>query len=189
MSLNFDELSDGELAALTIAGRQAAFAEIVRRHREALYRIVMANLADPDEALDIVQEAFVSAYSALRRYDGARPMRGWLVTIALNKCRDWARRRAVRHFFSRALPIDRSAESVADDRPMLDDAAAERDALRRASHAISQLPASLREVLILRAIDGQTQAETAASLGITEKAVETRLRRARLKLAQRLQRI
>ncbi|GAA0337268.1 hypothetical protein GCM10009087_54610 [Sphingomonas oligophenolica] len=188
MSNDYAELSDGDLAALSVAGRQIAFAEIVRRHREPLYRIIVANVADADEALDLVQETFVAAYRALRRYDAVRPMRGWLITIALNKCRDWARRRKVRRILSFALPLDGAAEAVAEDRPLHDIEAADREELVRTRRAIAALPATLREVLVLRAIDGQSQAEAAATLGVTEKAIETRLRRARAKLAEQLDR-
>jgi RNA polymerase sigma-70 factor (ECF subfamily) len=58
--------------------------------------------------------------------------------------------------------------------------------LRRASAAIGELPGKLREALILRAIEGLTQAEAAEALGVTEKTVETRLYRARAKLNELL---
>lgn len=188
MTLDLAGLSDGELAALSIAGRTAAFAEILGRHRDAIYRIVAASIGDPEEALDLVQETFVAAHAALRRYDPDRPMRAWLTVIALNKCRDWARRRAVRRLVAFALPLDDAAERVVEDRPGHDVEAEDREALAHAGRAIAALPAALREVLVLRTIEGQSQAETAAALGITEKAVETRLRRARLRLADQLER-
>ncbi|WP_342251565.1 RNA polymerase sigma factor [Sphingomonas sp. OTU376] len=184
MSLDFASLSDGELAALSLAGRTAAFAEILQRHREAIYRIVAGSIGDPDEALDLVQETFLAAHGALRRYDPARPMRAWLTTIAINKCRDWGRRRAVRRLIAFALPIDDAAERVAEDRPGHDVEIADREALARTSRAIAGLPSSLREVIVLRTIEGLSQAETAAALGVSEKAVETRLRRARIRLGE-----
>ena len=187
MSLALSDLSDGELATLGIAGRDAAFAEIMRRHREAVYRIALANIADPDEALDLTQETFVSAHLALRRYDGARPMRAWLAAIALNKCRDWARRRAVRRLFRFATPLDDVAGVVADQSPDPERTAAGRQAMRRLARAVAALPASLREPLVLHTIEGMSQAETAAVLSISEKAVETRLRRARIKLTEMLE--
>lgn len=186
MSLDFEALSDGELAALSIAGRNAAFAEIMRRHRDPVYRIVHGNIADADEALDLTQETFIAAHLALRRYDAARPMRAWLGTIALNKCRDWARRRAVRRLFSFALPSDDAAQAMVDDRAGPEVEAADRQALARLSRAIADLPTSLREPLVLHAIEGMSQAEAAGILSITEKAVETRLRRARARLAAAL---
>ena len=186
MSLDWTILSDGELATLTIAGRQAAFAEIVRRYRQPVFRLARACLGDPDEALDLVQETFVSAHQALPRYDGDRSMKAWLSTIAINKCRDWARKRAVRRFLSFALPIDGQAESVADGQVAIDDAASDRQELDRVTRAISTLPMNLKEALVLRTIEGLSQAETAAVLSISEKAVETRLYRARARLLEKL---
>lgn len=186
MTFDTAGLSDGDLAALSLAGRQAAFAELMRRHREPIYRIILGNIGDADEALDLVQESFVAAYQALRRYDSERPMRAWLTTIALNKCRDWARRRAVRRLFSRAVPLDDDSRRVADDRVSPEVEAEDRAELARASRAISELPGSLREVLVLRTLEGLSQAEAASVLGLSEKAVETRLRRARQRLAEQL---
>lgn len=176
-----EALDDAELAILAAGGRDPAFAELVRRHRHHLYRLVLSNVADADEALDLVQETFLAAFRALGRYDPARSMRGWLAAIALNKCRDWGRRRTVRRLFRLARPIDESGE-IAHDAPGPD---VEADSRRRMAHvaqAISELPATLREVLTLRTIEGLSQAEVATVLGITGKAVETRLYRARARL-------
>ena len=186
MSLDLSALSDGELAALTIAGRQAAFAEIMGRHRQPVFRLARACIGDADEALDLTQETFVAAHQALPRYDTARPMRAWLSTIVINKCRDHARKRAVRRFFSFASPIGGEAEAVADTQVPIDDAAADRQELERVTRAISTLPMNLKEPLVLRAIEGLSQAETAGVLRISEKAVETRLYRARAKLLEKL---
>ncbi|MBO9579594.1 MAG: RNA polymerase sigma factor [Sphingobium sp.] len=186
MTLDLTSLTDGELAALSIAGRDTAFAEIMRRYREPVYRIVAGNIGDPDEALDLVQECFVSAHRALRRYEPDRPMRRWLATIALNKCRDWRRRRAVRRLFVFALPLEGAATRVAEERSLPDAEVAGRQEMARVSRAIAELPAALREPLVLRTLQDMGQAETAATLSISEKAVETRVRRARARLAERL---
>jgi len=186
VTLDLASLTDGELAALSIAGRDAAFAEIMRRHREPVYRIIAANIGDADEALDLVQEAFVSAHRALARYQPDRPMRRWLATIALNKCRDWRRRRAVRRLLAFALPLDDASIQIPEDRVLPDDEVADREEMARVSRAIAELPAALREPLVLHTLQELSQAETAATLAISEKAVETRIRRARAKLAERL---
>lgn len=178
--------SDGELATLSIAGRQAAFAEIMRRYREPVFRLARGVVGETDEALDLVQETFVAAHQALPRYDPQRAMKAWLSTIAINKCRDWARRRAVRRLFSLAAPLDGRTDMVADDRVPIDDAAADRQELDRVTRAIATLPMTLREPLVLRTIEGLTQAETAGILGISQKAVETRLYRARARLLEKL---
>lgn len=186
MSLDWTALTDAELATLSIAGRQAAFAEIMHRYRTPVFRLARACLGDQDEALDLVQETFVSAHQALPRYDGERSMRAWLATIAINKCRDHARKRAVRRFLSFAAPIDGAAEAVPDDQVAIDDAAADRQELDRVTRAISTLPMNLKEALVLRTMEGLSQAETAEVLSISEKAVETRLYRARARLLEKL---
>lgn len=180
--------TDGELAALSLAGRQFAFAEIVRRHKEPLHRLVARIIGDDDEALDIVQEAFVAAHRALASYDRARPMRPWLSRIAINKARDWRRRRAVRRVISAILPISHAHEA-ADESPSVETLTADREELRRVAAAIAALPGNLRETLVLRTIEGLSQADAALTLGISEKAVETRLYRARQKLADQMREV
>ena len=186
MSSDFEELSDSELVALSIAGRDRAFALIVRRHRDILYRIAFASLGNAHDAFDAVQDIFVAAFLALRRFDQRRALRPWLAAIALNRCRDLARRRRVRKLLAFALPIDEKIEAVAQDIPDVDTEAADRQELSRTMQAISRMPAALREPLVLHTVEGMSQAETAETLKISEKAVETRLRRARLRLRDEL---
>ena len=185
MSDAWADRSDGDLAELSLAGEQAAFAEVVHRHKEPLHRLVARIIGDDHEALDVVQEAFVSAYGALRHYDPSRPMRAWLSRIAINKARDWRRRRAVRRMISAVLPIS-AADHAADDTPSAETVASDRQELAGVAAAIAGLPSNLRETLVLRTIEGLSQAEVAETLGVSEKAVETRLYRARLKLAERI---
>lgn len=177
------ECTDGELAALTLAGRESAFAEIMRRHREPIYRLIRGYVGDPDEATDLVQECFTSAFRRLESYDQERPLRAWLSRIAINKCRDWARRRAVRRFLSSSAADAAAAARAPDTEPQADTVAADREELDRLWQAVADLPRNLKEPLILRTIEGLSQAETAAVLRISEKAVETRVYRARAKLA------
>lgn len=183
MSLDYTELTEGELAALTSGGRQQAFAEIMRRYRDPIYRLMRGCTGDAEEALDLTQDCFAAAFRTMSRFDERRSMRSWLATIALNRCRDWRRRQRIRNLFSFVpkTPDDLIAE-VADDRPAVDDAAFDRLQLRRVEQAMLQLPANLRETLLLRTIEGLSQGETAQALGITPKAVETRLHRARRQL-------
>ena len=185
MTLALGECSDGELAALALAGRQAAYRELLGRHREPVFRLVRGSIGDGDAALDVTQEAFIAAFAALKSYDGSRPFKTWVSRIAINKCRDWARRRAVRRFFSFALPIE-AAVTIADESIPADRQLADRAELARVKEAIAKLPMTIREALILRTIEGLSQAETAQVLGISEKAVETRLYRARNKLTEYL---
>lgn len=189
MSLDLAACSDGELAGLTLGRNQAAFAEIMRRHREPIYRLIRAYIGDAEEALDITQDCFASSFQHLARYDAAKPLRAWLARIAINKSRDWRRRQRVRRLLSLAatLPVG-AIERVKDDAPGPESITADRFQLDRVSKVVAGLPAVLKETLLLRTIEGLSQAETAEVLAISEKAVETRLYRARLRLSEKLKR-
>jgi RNA polymerase sigma factor CnrH len=174
--------SDAALARRAVAGERAAFDALVRRYQEPLYRFVRRYVGEPDEAYDLLQEALVSAWQALGRYDPERPAFAWLRRIALNKCRDWSRRRAVRQFFFRAAPLDDSAATAIAAPSEVEDA--HESNLARLDAAIAALPARLKEPLLLTAFEGLSQQETGDMLGLTAKAVETRVYRARKRLAE-----
>ncbi|WP_240198121.1 sigma-70 family RNA polymerase sigma factor [Novosphingobium sp. P6W] len=176
---------DGTLAALALSGREDAYRALMARHRDAVYQLVRAQIEDSDGALDVTQESFIAAFAHLDRYDPARPFRFWIMRIAINKARDWRRRRKVRSFFSRARPMDEGLQ-VSDIAPGQEQQAAARQELARTRRAIDALPENLRSVLLLRTIEGMSQTEVAALLGLSEKAVETRLYRARMKLTESL---
>ncbi|HZU63984.1 MAG TPA: sigma-70 family RNA polymerase sigma factor [Novosphingobium sp.] len=179
------ELGDGDLAGLALGGRQAAYRVLLDRHRALVFRIARHHCGEEEAALDITQQAFISAFAALGRYDRARPFAHWIARIAINKCRDRARRRRLRAALRLARPIE-EAIGLGDAAPLPDRQVADAEELRRTMAAIARLPARLKEVLVLRAIEGLSQAETAAVLGISEKAVETRLYRARKNLVAQL---
>lgn len=177
------EPNDGELAARALAGQQSAYGILMQRHRDAVWRLARGHVGDPDEALDITQETFIAAFTALPRYDRTRSFRVWIARIALNKCRDWARRRAVRSFFTFASPID-EALNLADSGASPEEALHSQHELSHIQAAIAALPVALKDVLLLRTIEAMSQADTAQVLGVTDKTVETRLYRARAKLAE-----
>ncbi|MBY0563682.1 MAG: RNA polymerase sigma factor [Hyphomonadaceae bacterium] len=183
MSAPSPESDDASLVAATLAGEENAFSLLVRRHKEKVYRFVRSYVADADEAYDLAQEAFAAAWSALARYDADRPFPAWIKRIALNKCRDWARRRAVRRFFFGAESIETSPDLPATIDP--DDEALQRN-LSRLDQAIAALPAGLKEPLLLTAIDGMSHHDAARVLHLTPKAVETRVYRAKLALSRAL---
>ncbi len=186
MSLDLSQCSDGELAALARTGRTDIYGEFLVRYKAPVFRLIRSNVIDEDEAMDLTQETFVAGFAAIARYDGEQPFRPWISRIAINKCRDWARRRAVRSFFTRAMPLE-SARDLASDGPAPDVEAGDRAELARVRAAMAALPHNLREVLVLRGVEDLSQAETAALLRISEKTVETRLYRARAKLRMLLE--
>lgn len=179
--------SDADLAARAAAGDQRAYAELVGRHKDGLFRLLRRFTGNPDEAYEATQEAFIAAWSALRRYDSSRPFPAWLRTIAINKARDRGRRAAVR----RRLFGTRSFEdtgALAEPAPgqAADEGLIERQDLLQLDRAITQLPTGLRAALVLTAFDGFSQREAGEILGVSAKTVETRAYRARQLLAARL---
>jgi RNA polymerase sigma-70 factor (ECF subfamily) len=169
---------DAALALRAAAGDRTAFNSLVHLHQEPLYRFIRRYVGDADEAYDILQETLVAAWHAVARLDPRRPALAWLRRIALNKCRDWGRRRAVRKFFYGAAPLE-------DDRvgANSEDAQDEEAKLARLDAAIARLPAQLKEPLLLTAFEGLSQEQAGAVLGVTAKAIETRIYRARKALA------
>lgn len=181
MNRTLDQLSDGELAARAKSHDQLAYREFLRRYKAPVFRLIRSTVGNETEALDLTQETFVAAFQAIGRYDGVRPFRVWIARIALNKCRDWARRRKVRAFFASALPLE-SANHVASDTPAPDRSVIEADELSRVRTAIAALPVKLREAIVLCGVEEMSQQEAANVLGVTVKTVETRLYRARQRL-------
>lgn len=181
--LDLAACTDGELAALALGGRQTAYRALMDRHRASAFRLARHHCGNDDVALDVTQQSFIAAFAALGRYDGTRPFQHWLARIVINKAHDWARRRKVRQFFSFALPLE-DAQDVAESSADAEKQTGDRQELERTMAAIAKLPARLKEVLVLRTIEGLNQAEAAQVLGVSEKAVETRLYRARAKLTE-----
>jgi len=177
---------DASAAVAALAGRQSGFDTLMKRHREAVFRFVRGLTGNESDALDITQECFVAAFLALGRYDRTRPFRAWILRIARNKCHDWARRRTVRRFFSFAVPLD-DASDIADPEENPEEALSSRRGVERIHEAIASLPASLKEPLLLCSLEDMTQDEAAEVLGISRKAVETRIYRARQKLSHLLE--
>jgi RNA polymerase sigma factor (sigma-70 family) len=179
--------TDAVLARRAAEGDERAFAELVRRHKEPLYRLLRRYTGDADDAYEAAHEAFIAAWSAIRRYDPSRSFLAWLRTIAINKARDRGRRAAFRRllFGTDGLEGGR-ALSEPDPGAAADETLIERQDLLALDQAVARLPALLKEALLLTAFEGCTQPEAGEILGVSAKTIETRVYRARKILAQTL---
>lgn len=184
MTLEPGVRDDAALVTAALAGDSRAFTEIMRRYKDAIYRIVRRYVGDADEAFDMVQETFISAWSALAGFDKTKPLHAWLRRIALNKCRDWSRRRQVRRFFFAAESIDASPREIAAPPPNND--GGHEAQLAALDEGLAALPPSLKEPLLLTLFEGLSHKEAARLLNVSPKAIETRIYRARQLLAQQL---
>lgn len=180
-------MDSGDLPARAAAGDRTAFSDLMRETRSALFRFVRRYVGDEQDALDLLQETYAAAWLGIRRYDPARPFEAWLRTIALNKCRDWSRRRFVRRIVHGATDLSAPQAMAVPDEAMAPDQHIDATrSLDRLNLELSRLPAHLKAPLLLTAIEGRSQAEAAAILQISVKAVETRIARARKTLALRM---
>lgn len=172
--------ADEALASKAARGDTRAFEALVRRHKGGLHGFARRYVGDPDEAYDVVQESFIAAWRAIGRFDPRRPFATWLKAIALNKCRDRGRRARTRRLFLRALARAPADPAAADPDPETDRRA------ERLDRAVAELPARYKEPLLLTAVGGLSHIEAGRMLGVSPKAVEMRLYRARLELRERL---
>jgi RNA polymerase sigma-70 factor (ECF subfamily) len=180
--------ADAALAERAASGDHAAFAELVRRHKEPLYRLLRRYAGNSDDAYEAAQEAFIAAWSAMSRYDPQRPFLTWLRVIAINKVRDRHRRNSFRRMlFGTGRGLEDEAV-LAEPDPALpaDEQVMEQQDMTTLDRAIAKLPAPLKEALLLTAFDGLTQQEAGQILGVSIKTIETRVHRARKILARTL---
>ncbi len=178
------DLTDEALAILAASGDERAFSHLVARHKESLYRLLRRYTGDADEAYEAVHEAFIAAWAALGRYDPGRAFGPWLRTIAINKARDRGRRMAVRRFFFGGG--EEELASALDPGLAADERLQQGQATRLLDQAIARLPYALKAPLLLTAFEGLSHQEAATILGVSTKSVETRVYRARKRLAANL---
>ena len=179
--------ADAVLASRAAAGDERAFAMLVHRHKEPVYRLLRRYTGDADEAYEAAHEAFIAAWAALGRYDPKRPFVAWLRTIAINKARDRSRRTAFRRLLFGSQALEESGALAYPDATLAaDEVVMMHEDMEALDRAISRLPAALKEALLLTAFDGWSQQEAGAILGVSVKTIETRTYRARKILAETL---
>lgn len=158
-------MDDLRLIRGILHGRRDDFAALVERYQRAVYGFVVRQVGDGDAADEVTQIVFLRAYSALRTFRGDASFKSWLLQIAVNECRSWARRRRS----LREVGIDDVAEP---ELPAVD-VDAERDLDRRGlRHHVQRLPPRQRSVLSLRVFADLPFAEIARIEGITENAAK-----------------
>jgi len=178
---------DAEVVDRIRRGETELFEVLMRRHNQKLYRAARSVFPrDPGEAEDVVQDAWVRAFSHLEQFEGRSSLSTWLGRITLHEA--WARSRRRR----RMEPLDDlpagkdtampSQTPVPD--PEKDAAATEMRAILEA--AVDALPETYRTVFMLRSVEDMSTEETAESLDLTTDAVKTRLHRARALLRKEI---
>jgi len=160
-------------------GDELAFGEIVRTHREALYRMARRLLATHEDADEAAQVAFVRAWRARAQFRGEASLRTWLIRIVMNVARSMRHRPGVEQGLE-------GAEAMPDTQPGADERVI-RDRLRkRVRRAVDTLPARQREVVLLKVFAELTHREVARLMGLSEGAVKAHLHQAVANLRRRM---
>ena len=172
------EADDRELMARLAAGERDALAPLMARHYRRLYRIALAYLRQPDDALDVVQEAFVKAYQNAERWDGAAEAGPWLARIAVNLSIDRWRRNKRRLQTFTPMPEGDHETALADTANTPQRSLDGREARDRVRVALATLPERQRAVVTLRHYQELSLEEIAATLGMSLGTVKSTLHRA-----------
>jgi RNA polymerase sigma-70 factor (ECF subfamily) len=170
--------SDLELARRCRQGDAAAFEELYRAHAGRLYSLLFRMAGSAQEAEDLLQDVFLTAYRKLGGFRGDSTLGTWLYRMAVNHCLDFLRGRHARMAKATAsLEDDEAAEPVAA-MPLIPQAVNRIDLER----AIAQLPDGCRTAFVLHDVEGFEHNEIARLLGVSEGTSKSQVHKARLKL-------
>lgn len=175
--------NDDALVGRTLDGETAAFGVLVVRYERQVFSLMRRLAGSPDEAADLAQDAFVRAYESLGSFRRGARFFPWLYTIALNRARDWARRRRPGQM------VELDGEEDALPGPAGDDpgvSAGRRDLSLSLAAALERLPLESREMLLLRYREEMSMREIAVVFGISEAAVKMRVGRGLARLRRLL---
>jgi RNA polymerase sigma-70 factor (ECF subfamily) len=172
---------DVALVDQAVRGQLEAFNQLVARHQDHLYALVYRLVPDRDQAADVVQEAFFSAYRNMHAFRGGS-VRSWLSRIAVNAAMDLQRARRRRPFQPYPELEDESwqppAEASAEPESVV--VAAERS--RALATALARLPFEQRNCIVLFDVDGYDYGEIARIMGVSVGTVKSRIHRGRVAL-------
>jgi RNA polymerase sigma-70 factor, ECF subfamily len=180
-----DQMSDEEIVRLVVAGDAARFEILMRRHNQRIYRAVRAVLRSDDDVEDVMQQAYLNAYSHLHQFTASAQFSTWLTRIAVNEA--LARRRKAGNNFDDGG--DTAMLNLVDTNMRDPEQQAAASELRRAmEEEVAALPDTFRITFMMRDVEGLSTSETASVLDISEDLVKTRLHRARTMLRENLYR-
>jgi RNA polymerase sigma-70 factor (ECF subfamily) len=170
------QTDEHELIRNAQLGERSAFAVLVERYWERLYRWLFHLTHDAHTAEDLAQESFLRAYGALASFQAGTNFQAWLFRIAHNALANQRRAsRRVRQPFPNGVPLAR-------ERP--EELAMSREALQQLARAVGRLPTDFRAAFLLRVEQNLSFRDIARALGITEETARWRVFKARQKLVE-----
>lgn len=183
-------MTEQELVARAKGGDTDAFAQLVEENQNRIYSLALRMVGNPEDAADLAQGAFLSAWRGLERFQGEAAFSTWLYRLTSNACIDFLRREKRKRAAGGVLSLDDTEEGATLDLPDYDadpHRHLERSEVRQAiADGLAGLSPEHRRVLALREISGLSYAEIADLLGLEEGTVKSRISRARLALRKKL---
>jgi len=176
-------LSDADIVKRVRAGERALFEILMRRHNQRLYRAARSVVTDEHDVEDVMQQAYINAFTHLHQFEERSQFSTWLTRITLNEA--FGRRRKVQSETMARVPSDGDEdagefmETVRSPQPDPERQAYAQELHRVLEEAVDTLPETYRTVFMLRDVEGLSTTETGEGLGLGEEAVKTRLHRAR----------
>jgi RNA polymerase sigma-70 factor (ECF subfamily) len=180
-----EAMDEAGLLSRLRAGEEPAFETLVRSHSGQMLAVARRILGNEDDAHDAVQDAFVSAFTALDSFAGLSRLSTWLHRIAVNAALARLRRRrakperSIDDFLPKFLSDGHQADPAVEWREPALSILQREETRSLVRNGIDQLPERYRTVLLLRDIEGLETEETARLLGVPAGVVKTRLHRAR----------
>jgi RNA polymerase sigma-70 factor (ECF subfamily) len=179
--------NDAQLIEETLAGDSTAFGELVRKYQDRLYNTIVHVTGNGEDALDVVQDAFVQAFLKLDTFQRQSAFYTWLYRIAFNVAASQRRRKRP------ALSVEQARDSMGlepvDSQPGPEGRAHQDECCRQVREAMATLTEEHRTVLVLREIDGCCYETIAEILDVPVGTVRSRLHRARLQLREELKQV
>jgi RNA polymerase sigma-70 factor (ECF subfamily) len=174
-----EQHQDREAVARTRRGEIDAFQDLVNRYRQAVFACACAITGNREDAADATQEAFLCLYRNLEQFDPGRPLRPYLMTIAVNCARSQVRRQRRGR---QAERDDAVIQALPDPRPAPEQMHQRHERRHLVRTALADLPTMLREACVLLYLHGFSCHEAAGILKTSEGAVKVALHRARERL-------
>jgi len=173
--------SEPDLVREAQAGDRRAFEQLVLQHRERLLRYLTVMSGDGSAADDITQEAMRTAFEKISQLQKPERFGNWLLSIAMNRCRNW-----LRDEVQRAHAGDAGLEQVPDRARSALSSIVRRESATQLALAIDRLPILLREAFVLFQVEGLPYSTIAELCEATENTLQVRVHRARALLKKQL---
>ncbi|MBQ3557674.1 MAG: sigma-70 family RNA polymerase sigma factor [Oscillospiraceae bacterium] len=178
-------MTEQELVSRAKAGDDKAFEQLMLDNQTRIYNLTLRITGNPDDALDLAQEAFLNAWKGLKFFKGDSSFSTWLYRLATNACLDHLRKQKRRQDVWLPQLVDEEDDStpdVPDERYRPDTEFEKWERLETLQQGLAQLSEEHRQVLVMRELDGLSYQEIGDILGLEAGTVKSRIARARLAL-------